>query len=155
SGRVAQLNLSTPLAPVSVPATKLRAAIGLRSTWFSVAVLSLAAPAPNPPVTYGSSVTLDASVRGVGGVTLEQRPNGGEWQPIGPVSGSAARLTESPTATTDYRLSTTSAAAGSVKIRVAPAITVSTFSSVEVSGSAKPLIMGAPVAVQQQNADGT
>src|SRR5262249_38374667 len=54
-----------------------------------------------------------------------------------------------------YRLSTTSAAAGSVKIRVAPAITVSTFSSVEVSGSAKPLIMGAPVAVQQQNADGT
>ena len=31
-------------------ATKLRAAIGLRSTWFTVSVLSLAPPAPNVPV---------------------------------------------------------------------------------------------------------
>ena len=37
---------------------QLRAAIGLRSTWFTVSVLSLAPPAPNAPVVYGSPVTL-------------------------------------------------------------------------------------------------
>src|SRR5439155_1831047 len=33
SGRVAQLSFTTPLSPVGVQGTRLRAAIGLRSTW--------------------------------------------------------------------------------------------------------------------------
>src|SRR5207244_11068268 len=43
SGRVGKLNLVTPLTSVQVSGTQLRSAIGLRSTWFTLAVLSLAA----------------------------------------------------------------------------------------------------------------
>src|SRR5207248_7607809 len=65
AGRVGQLDLVTPLDDVLVNGTKLRAAIGLRSTWFTLGVLSLAAPSPNPPVAYGSPVTLGGTIRGL------------------------------------------------------------------------------------------
>ena len=149
SGRVAQLSFLTPFTPVAVPGTKVRTAIGLRSTWFTVGVLSLTPPAPNSPVVYGSSVALGGTVRGVAGVTLEQRPAGGQWQAVGPVAAGAVRLTEKPSSTTDYRLATPTAAAGSVRIKVAPAVTVTSLSSTGVSGSVLPLLPGAPVQVQQ------
>ncbi len=152
-GRVAQLSFLTPFLPVTVPATTLRAAIGLRSTWFSVGVMSLAPPAPNPPLVYGAQVALGGTIRGVTGVTLEQRPAGGEWQPVGPVAGGAVQLTETPALTTDYRLATPTAAAGSVRIRVAPAVTVTTFTSTAVAGTVQPVLPDAPVEVQQQNPD--
>ena len=47
-GRVGEAELVTPLDPVDTsPATKLRGAIGLRSTWFTLGVMSLTPPAPN------------------------------------------------------------------------------------------------------------
>jgi stage II sporulation protein D len=153
SGRVAQLSFLTPFTPVTVPATKLRAAIGLRSTWFSVGVLSLAPPVPNAPVVYGSSVLLGGTIRGVAGVTLEQRPFGGQWQPVGPVAGGAVRLAEKPAQTTDYRLVTATAAAGAVRIRVAPSVTVSSLAATGVTGSVLPVLPGAQVEVQQQAPD--
>ena len=62
----ATLDLLTPLGRRRrSPATKLRGALGLRSTWFTVGVMSLAPPAPSAPVAYGSSVTLVGVVRGV------------------------------------------------------------------------------------------
>jgi len=153
SGRVAQLSFLTPFMPVAVPATTLRSAIGLRSTWFSVGVMSLLPPIPNPPLVYGSQVTLDGTTRGVTGVMLEQRPAGGQWQAVGPIAGGAVRLTETPALTTDYRLATPAAAAGSVRIRVSPSITVTAFSATAVTGTVLPVLPGAPVEVQQQNPD--
>ena len=50
AGRVGKLNLVTPLAPQTVSAATLRSAIGLRSTWFTVGVMSLSAPVPSAPV---------------------------------------------------------------------------------------------------------
>jgi SpoIID/LytB domain protein len=153
SGRVAELSFLTPFMPMTVPATKLRAAIGLRSTWFSVGVLSLVPPVPNPPLVYGSQVTLYGTTRGVTGVMLEQRPAGGQWQPVGPVAAGSVTLTESPPLTTDYRLAMPTAAAGSVRVRVSPAITVTAFTATAVAGTVLPVLPGAPVTVQQQNAD--
>ena len=153
SGRVAQLSFLTPFTPVSVAATKLRTAIGLRSTWFTVAVLSLAPPAPNAPVVYGSPVTLGSTIRGVTGVTLEQKPAGSEWQSVAPVASGNVRLTQTPSLNTDYRLATTTAAAGAVRIRVAPAVTLTSFTSTLVTGSVLPLLPDTPVEVQQQNPD--
>ena len=155
AGRVGQLDLVTPLDDVLVNGTKLRAAIGLRSTWFTLGVLSLAAPSPNPPVAYGSPVTLGGTIRGLTGVTLEQRAPGGTWQAIGPVASGAVKLTQRPTVTTDYRLATSTAAAGSVRIRVAPVVTVTSLTTTQVTGSEQPVVVGAPVQVQRQNADGT
>jgi SpoIID/LytB domain protein len=153
SGRVGKLNLVTPLAPVQVSATQLRGAIGLRSTWFTLGVLSLAPPAPNVPVTYGSQVTLASTIRGVSGVTLEQRTAGGPWQTVGPVGTGALKLVQKPALTTDYRLATPTAAAAFVRIRVAPAVTVTSFTATTVAGTVQPVLTGAPIEIQQQNPD--
>jgi stage II sporulation protein D len=153
SGRVGKLNLVTPFTAIQVAATQLRSAIGLRSTWFTLGVLSLSPPAPNVPITYGAQATLSSTVRGVAGVTLEQRPAGGTWQPVGPVKAGAATLTATPATTTDYRLATPTAAAALVRIRVAPLVTLTSFTAGGIAGTVQPLLPAAPVEVQQQNAD--
>jgi stage II sporulation protein D len=155
AGRVGKLTLVMPLAPMTVAAAALRSAIGLRSTWFTVGVMSLSAPLPTAPVAYGSALTLVGMLRGVQGVTLEQRPSGGTWQPVGPVASGALKLTQRPTITTDYRLATAAAAAAFVRIRVAPAIQLTTFTTTQVAGFEQPTLPATPVQVQQQNPDGT
>jgi stage II sporulation protein D len=156
AGRVGKLKLMTPLAPPTlVSAATLRAAIGLRSTWFTVGVMSLSAPVPSAPVAYGTPLTLIGTVRGVPGVTLEQRVSGGTWQSVGPVASGLLKLTQRPTITTDYRLATTIAAAAFVRIRVAPAIQVTSFTTTAITGSELPVLPSAPVEVQQQSPDGT
>jgi len=62
AGRVGKLNLVTALTPQTIPATTLRSAIGLRSTWFTVGVMSLSAPVPSAPVAYGAPLTLVGTV---------------------------------------------------------------------------------------------
>ncbi len=155
AGRVGKLNLVTPLTAMTVPATTLRNAIGLRSTWFTVGVMSLSAPVPSAPVAYGTPLTLIGTVRGIPGVTLEQRVSGGAWQSVGPVASGLLKLTQRPMITTDYRLATATAAAAFVRIRVAPAVQVTTFTTTEIAGSEQPVLAAAPVQVQVQNADGT
>jgi hypothetical protein len=89
-------------------------------------------------------------------VTLEQRPLGGQWQPVGAVTaGRALELAERPSQTTDYRLATAAAAAGSVRIRVAPSVTLTSLTPTEVTGSVLPVLPAAPVQVQEQGADTT
>jgi stage II sporulation protein D len=155
AGRVGKLNLVTALAAQTVSAVALRSAIGLRSTWFTVGVLSLSAPVPSAPVLYGSTLTLLGTVRGVPSVTLEQRPLGGTWKSVSPLASGALKLTQKPTMTTDYRLATVTAAAGSIRIRVAPAIQLAAFTTTQVAGSEQPPLPAAPVQIQQQNPDGT
>jgi hypothetical protein len=117
--------------------------------------MSLSAPVPSAPVAYGSPLTLIGTVRGISSVTLEQRPLGGTWQSVGPVASGALKLTQKPAMTTDYRLATAAAAAAFVRIRVAPAVQLTTFTTTEVAGSEQPPLPAAPVQVQQQNPDGT
>ena len=103
--------------------TAVAAALNLRSTWFSVGVLSLLPPSPNVAVSPGTTVTLGGTVRGVKNVVLQQRPTGGAWvelEPVTPDPGTGAiSLDVTPTATTDYRLATATAAAAFVRITVA------------------------------------
>ena len=151
AGRVGQLKLTTPLKTTTVPATTLRGAIGLRSTWFTVGLLSLTPPQPVAPVAYGSKVSLAGVVRGFAGATLEQKPLGTDWQAVRTMTTGAAQV--SPTITTDYRLATTSVAAGSIRVKVMPALTVATVASTGVTGSEQPVLMGVTVDIEQQNPD--
>jgi SpoIID/LytB domain protein len=101
-----------------------QAALGLRSTWFSVGVLSLQPPAPNPPVAVGTRVRLSGIVRGVRGVVLQERSRGKPWTPLraivpAPKTGTF-HLAVRPAVTTDYRLATAQDAAAFVRIRVQP-----------------------------------
>jgi stage II sporulation protein D len=99
-------------------------ALSLRSTWFSVGVLSLQPPSPNPPVAPGARVMLSGVVRGVRNVVVQQRSAGSPWKQfkrIAPTAkGGAFRLVVRPGATTDYRLATTRDAAAYVRVRVKP-----------------------------------
>jgi stage II sporulation protein D len=100
------------------------AGLRLRSTWFSVGVLSLQPPAPNPIVAPGTRVVLSGAVRGVRGVVVQERTAGTPWKPfksIAPAAKTGAfRLVVRPSATTDYRLATARDAAAYVRIRVMP-----------------------------------
>jgi hypothetical protein len=117
--------------------------------------MSLQVPVPAAPLPYGLPLTLIGTLRGIPGVTLEQRVTGGTWEPVGPVAAGSLKLTQRPTITTDYRLATTTAAGAFVRIRVAPTIQITSFTTTEIAGSEQPVLASAPVQVQQQNADTT
>jgi stage II sporulation protein D len=109
-------------ATTAISGSTTASALALRSTWFSVGVLSLQAPTPNVPVASGSRVRLSGVVRGVRGVVLEERSLGGSWTPVKsvvPTPGTGAfHLAVRPGTTTDYRLATAQDAAAFVRIRV-------------------------------------
>jgi hypothetical protein len=118
-----------------------------------VGVLSLLPPAPNVPITYGATVQLTGAVRGVDGVSLEQRPFGSAWAIMSTVAGGSVQLSVQPTITTDYRLGTAALAAGSIRIRVSPLVTITSAAADAVSGTVQPLLPAAPLIVQTQNPD--
>ena len=106
----------------SVSGSAAMSAFALRSTWFSVGVLSLQPPSPNVPVASGTRVRLSGVARGIRGVVLQARSLGGPWRPLksivpAPKTG-AFHLSVKPKVTTDYRLGTAQDAAAYVRIRV-------------------------------------
>ncbi len=111
-------------ATTSVGGAATRSALGLRSTWFSVGVLALQPPAPNPPVTSGTRIVLTGIVRGVRDVVVQERAKGMPWKQLKSIAPAAKtgafRLVVRPAATTDYRLATVRDAAAFVRIRVQP-----------------------------------
>jgi len=161
-GRVAKVTVAT-LPSLSLGTTQpsfgggaVAAALGLRSTWFSVTMMSLQQPAPVAPVQYGSSVTLTGLIRGVTGVSLEQRVYGGSWTLVGsvtPAADGSLLLPETPTTTTDYRLALPSTAVGYVRVKVAPLVQESDPAPGVVAGTVQPVLPGAPVEVDVENAD--
>jgi stage II sporulation protein D len=126
SKRVAKLHVAVSAHGSQTVATAtggaVAAAFDLRSTWFSVGVLSLLPPSPHVAVSAGTTVTLTGTVRGVKGVVVQQRPAGGSWadlEPVAPDPGThAISIDVTPTATTDYRLATTDDAAAFIRITV-------------------------------------
>jgi hypothetical protein len=101
-----------------------QSALGLRSTWFSVGVLSLQPPSPNPAIASGTRVRLSGVVRGVRAVVVQARSARQPWQQLrsivpAPKTG-AFHFSVKPAQTTDYRLATPQDAAAFVRIRVLP-----------------------------------
>jgi stage II sporulation protein D len=162
-GRVSKVMVVTALPSLSVSTTQpsfgggtVSSALGLRSTWFTVSMMSLQQPTPVAPLPYGSSVTLTGLVRGLTGVSLEQRVFGGSWTLVGPVTPAAdgsLLLPEAPTVTTDYRLATSAAAVGYQRVRVAPLVQQADVAPGVVAGTVQPLLAGAPVEVDVENPD--
>ena len=108
----------------SVGGGAMASALGLRSTWFSVGVLSLQPPFPNPPVAPGTRVRLTGVVRGLRGVVVQERSRGTAWKQLRKVVPAGKTGTfhfaVKPRVTTDFRLATTHDAAAFVRIRVQP-----------------------------------
>src|SRR5438132_2864896 len=120
SGRIKTLNVVGTKSTIAVDGATLRKSLGLRSTWFSVGVLSLSAP--SVPTVYGSRVRLNGIARGVGQAILQQLQDGA-WAVVGSVKADdagALSLVVKPTVTTRYRLTSGKVAAASVRVPVAP-----------------------------------
>jgi stage II sporulation protein D len=120
SGRIRTLNVVGTKSTVAAPGGDLRRLLGLRSTWFSVGVLSLSAPGIT--VTYGSRARLTGTARGLSQAVLQQRA-GGDWQEVSTVTagkGGALTVVVKPTVTTQYRLTSGKVVAAAVRVPVAP-----------------------------------
>jgi stage II sporulation protein D len=102
----------------SITGSTTASALALRSTWFSVGVLSLQAPSPNPKVVSGTSVTLSGVVRGVQGVVVQKRSSGRPWQQLRSLVAGAFSFAVKPKVTTQYRLTSATDTAAPVRIRV-------------------------------------
>jgi hypothetical protein len=132
-----------------------RTALGLRSTWFHLGLLSLSNP--NGTVVYGSSGTLSGVARGVTRVTLESRTYGGTWKRGArlTVRNGAVSVTVSPKVTTDYRLESGGFRTSVVRVSVAPLVQLAAGADgVSVSGTVRPLLPGASVQVQRLDSGG-
>ncbi|MGB2874541.1 MAG: SpoIID/LytB domain-containing protein [Gaiellaceae bacterium] len=155
SGRVQTLTLVGTKGERTLSGAAVRTALGLRSTWFRLGLLSLAKP--TAPVLFGSSLTLSGIARGVVKVSLEALAYGGQWKPVGPLApknGLVAPVV-SPKVSTDYRLESGGFRSGVVHVAVAPLVRLAAGADgVSVSGSARPLLPGAGVQVQRQGASG-
>ena len=154
AGRVASVLVTDSLGDeVTVPAATLRTLLGLRSTWFSVGVLSLAAA--EAPVAYGSSVDLSGSRarsrRADAAAAARPADSGSRSAPSRPTATGAFQLTETPEASTDYRLVAGKANGPPLHVGVAPLVTLTALpGSAGVSGTVQPLLTGATVGLQQQ-----
>jgi hypothetical protein len=137
-----------------VPGNTVRSALGLRSTWFDLGVLSLAKP--TAPVAYGSKATLTVVARGVQEVLLEQKVEGA-WKGIGTLKPAPAPfgVVVKPTATADYRLTTGTASTPAMRLPVAPLLRFHPAPTpTGLGGTVKPVLAGVSVAIEREDETG-
>jgi stage II sporulation protein D len=155
-GRVRSMTLIGSKGNRTVSGSSVRAALGLRSTWFTIGTLSLTKPAR--VLEYGTQTRLVGLARGIPRVTLESRPYGGQWKTLAVLKsrGGQVAATLAPKVTTDYRISSGIARSGVVRLSVAPSVRLSASSDrTAVTGLVKPLLPDASVQVQRQGSGGT
>jgi len=120
SGRIKVLNAIGTKGTLAVPGAVLRTKMGLRSTWFSVGVLSLAGPTQT--VVFGGRAKLIGVARGLTQAVLQQR-QAGTWTDVSSVKADkdgAVSVLVKPSVTTQYRLASGKVLAASVRVPVAP-----------------------------------
>ncbi len=149
SGRVERVLLVGPHRVRTIAANEFRRRLGLRSTFFSLRVLSLERPGR---AVYGRPLALGGFLRNASGVVLQERRPGGGWRDVRRVrTGSDGRFLARlrPRATTWYRLSVDGAGGDPVEVRVARRIAVRASGAV-LAGKVLP---AAPVRIERRVGD--
>ena len=155
SGRVRSVVATGTRGQSTVTGAQVRAALGLRSTWFQVGVLALGAP--STPVTYGSATALTGRARGVGAVELQQRQPGGAWETVAKLSPRAGTVAPKvkPSASTSFRLAVGEIASSPVAVPVARSVRLHVPNDLSgFWGTVKPAEPGAVVRIQRQAGSG-
>ena len=155
SGRIRSLTLQTAAGPTSVPASLVRTALGLRSTWITMGVLRL--DRPRGAVEFGSSLRLTGIARNVLSPQLAASAGGPTWTTVGPLArakdGTVSHSVQ-PAKTTRYRIEGTGATArvlGQVLVvQVAPRVRLATNELGTLSGTVRPRLSGATVFLERQ-----
>jgi len=155
SGRIKSLTVVGSQRTVVIPGASMRQRLGVQSTWFTVGVLSLAAP--SAAVVYGSRAQLTGVARGVSGAMLQQLD--GTWKDVGAVKaekGGTVTFSVKPAVTTRYRLATGKVSAPPVRVPVAPFVRFDPPRTPDqLSGYVRPLsVAGARVLIERQQGAG-
>jgi stage II sporulation protein D len=156
SGRIKTLNVVGTTSTVSIPGASVRQRLGVRSTWFTVGVLSLNAPAST--VVYGSRAQLTGIARALPRVAL-QALDGTVWKDAGtvkPAKDGAVTMSIKPAVTTRYRMVTGKVSAPPVRVPVAPLVRFyAPRTPDQLRGYVRPLsLAGVRVLIQRQQGPG-
>jgi stage II sporulation protein D len=122
SGRVRALTVQTPTGQKQVEGTDVRLALGLRSTYLTLAVLRL--DKPKGAVTPGTPVQLTGVARGPAAPMLTTSLDGSSWGKVRPVPRTATgvfTVDVAPKVTRRYRLEIDGAITPAVVVQVKPA----------------------------------
>jgi stage II sporulation protein D len=155
SGRLRALVLATTTGSESVPASVVRTALGLRSTWISLGVLRLDKPTGGP-IVFGSTTRLAGIGRGLGTPRLASSPDGTFWSPVRaltPDAAGAVALDVKPVRITRYRLEAEGGASPAMLVEVAPRIALSRPTAAEpavLAGTVRPRLPGGVVALERR-----
>ncbi|MEK6276311.1 MAG: SpoIID/LytB domain-containing protein [Actinomycetota bacterium] len=151
SGRVKTVTAVGSQGESTMTGSDVRRALGLRSSWFRIGVLSLATP--EAPVTFGGRVSLNGVARSLPAVNLERRERGAAWLPMGPVArgpNGTVSVAAKPRAPTDYRLASGSARSRLAHVAVAPLVRFrGMVDASTLRGYSRPVFPGATIAVQR------
>jgi stage II sporulation protein D len=151
SGRVQSVVATGAKGDSTVTGTGVRSALGLRSTWFQVGVLSLGAPAV--PVTYGTAAALTGTARGIPSVDLQEQGADGSWKTVTTLTprGGAVAPKVKPDKSSKFRLVVGTIASDSVPVAVAPSVRLHIPPALTgFWGTVKPAGAGTTVTVQRQ-----
>ena len=155
SGRLRSLVVHTTAGSESVPASLLRTALGLRSTWITVGVLRLDRPATGT-IAFGSAARLTGLVRFVGTPRLASSLDGAAWSASTAVTFDkfgTVTADVTPTRSTRYRLEAEGGASPALLVQVAPKIQLSAPSALDpttLRGTVRPKLAGAVVTIERR-----
>lgn len=155
SGRLRAVVVQTTAGVETVPASLLRTALGLRSTWLTLGVLRLDRPSTGT-VPFGTAARLNGVGRGFAQTRLASSADGSSWVPAGDVSPDTRGLVAvdvKPVRTTRYRLEAEGGASPALLVQVAPSIQLARPSEVEPTifrGTVRPRLPGAVVAIERR-----
>jgi stage II sporulation protein D len=151
SGRVETVTAIGSNGESTTRASDVGRALGLRSTWFRIGVLSLSTP--DEPVTFGGRVSLNGVARSLPTVQLERRDQGAAWRSVGTVApgpNGSVTVAARPRESTDYRLASGTARSRLAHVAVAPLVRFRGMKdATTLRGYARPKFPGASVAVQR------
>jgi stage II sporulation protein D len=155
SGRLRTLTLQTVGGEDQIPASLVRTALGLRSTWVTIGVLRLDRPTRGA-VVFGSSTHLSGIGRGLGAPKLASSLDGSSWSQgvaVSPDAVGAVAYDVTPARTTRYRLEAEGGASPALLVQVAPRITLGRPTQLEpgvLAGTVRPKRAGLAVEIERR-----
>ncbi len=155
SGRLRSLTLLTATGSEQVPASVMRTALGLRSTWVTIGVLRLDKPTVGA-VVFGSSAELSGVGRGLGAPRLASSPDGNSWSSVTAVTPDptgAVSVDVKPLHTLRYRLEAEGGASPALLVQVAPRVTLNRPTQLEpdvFTGTVRPKLPGTAIAIERR-----
>jgi SpoIID/LytB domain protein len=155
SGRLRTVTLDTTTGSEQVPATLVRTALGLRSTWVTIGVLRLDRVSRGA-VVFGSSTHLSGVGRGLGTPRLASSPDGAVWTTVvsvAPDTTGALAFDVSPSRTTRYRLEADGGVSPALLVQAAPRLTLAKPTALApgvLTGTIRPKLPGAQIAIERK-----